>query len=181
MRKGGRLIGCALDVIEDPPLGLCRPHCVSCSVPLLLRFLFSISPLSLLLPLYLCLTFHATNATTTTMDAHQQQQSMDEHQNFLPQAYPMYASEDEQYLVYQHQMPYNQVVHPGPPPRGFNALVFISAGIVDLIRPPAALLCYCMPLVYRPAFRYRPSTTSRTLSTFPKHDAFSAALWRPRV
>lgn len=69
---------------------------------------------------------------------------MDEHQNFLPQAYPMYASEDEQYLVYQPQMPpYN--VHPGPPPRGCNALVFISAGIEDLIRLPAALLFHCTP------------------------------------
>ncbi|KAH9929695.1 uncharacterized protein B0H18DRAFT_1084052 [Fomitopsis serialis] len=52
-----------------------------------------------------------------TMDPHHQQ-PMDEPQNFLPPAYPMYASEDDQYLVYQqHQMPYNQVVHPGPPPR----------------------------------------------------------------
>lgn len=80
------------------------------------------------------------------MDAHQQQQPMDEQQNFLPQGYPMYPSEDEQpYLVYPHQMPYNQVVHPGPPSRGCNALVFISAGIVDLIRLSAALLCHCTP------------------------------------
>ncbi|KZT08637.1 uncharacterized protein LAESUDRAFT_648667 [Laetiporus sulphureus 93-53] len=32
--------------------------------------------------------------------------------------YPMYAQEeDSTYLMYQQQMPYHQVVHPGPPPR----------------------------------------------------------------
>ncbi|CCM03785.1 uncharacterized protein FIBRA_05932 [Fibroporia radiculosa] len=55
------------------------------------------------------------------MDPH----PMDDHsQNYIPQTYPMYGSEDDQsYMLYSQQMPASyQVVHPGPPPRGSDTL-----------------------------------------------------------
>lgn len=67
--------------------------------------------------------------------AFSQQSSMSEEQNYVPQGYPAYTSDDDQYGIVYQQAPmqgYGPVVHTGAQPRGLH-LFSCKSGVASNI------------------------------------------------